>query len=383
MEFSDKKYEIYYDESNNIRRLVLAGDSYNIDNDPNQSSSPIFVLAGAALGPDSEDIEFDLLKEKLCLQATGKEELKFSQMVKIKAKYTPAEAFRYALGSKRFKTLFEHLLSKNIYIHYEMINTTYWSFLDIIEDLVVCTGDPADLTHQFVYKDCLYRLIKINKEEFLSIMTSFNYPNIEKSDSLAFLVSVHEHLVSKMNLLHSEQAEDELDYQMLEYLRQLFAKCIKRYSERVEFELVFDFEKDILIDDFSVFYLNRLKNFPSSDHILDNEDKVEPKIAEASVHDDQLRNIRYVFVDSDKPENYMVQISDVIAGFIKIYFDFLEYSDIDEAESFTSTLNPLQKNNLVLFQKLLDASVEECHLFLHRVIVPIDEHKASLVSAQI
>ena len=43
---STKQYEIYYDESNNIRKLYLEGEQYNIDKDPNQESSPIFVLAG-------------------------------------------------------------------------------------------------------------------------------------------------------------------------------------------------------------------------------------------------------------------------------------------------------------------------------------------------
>ncbi|WP_180796338.1 DUF3800 domain-containing protein, partial [Vibrio parahaemolyticus] len=147
MEFSENSYSLYYDESNNIRKLLLDGDEYNIDNDPNQDSSPIFVLAGIAFSQASQSVDFEDLKKQLCLQK-GATELKLAQMIKIRAKYTPSQAFKYALGSKRFKTFFQYLLSKKVFIHYEMINTVYWSFLDIIEDLVLCTEDPKDYANQ-------------------------------------------------------------------------------------------------------------------------------------------------------------------------------------------------------------------------------------------
>lgn len=58
---------LFYDESNNIRSLILSGDEYNIDNDPNQDSSPIFVLGGIAYKGNELDvgINFNELKTKL------------------------------------------------------------------------------------------------------------------------------------------------------------------------------------------------------------------------------------------------------------------------------------------------------------------------------
>ena len=117
---STKQYEIYYDESNNIRKLYLEGEQYNIDKDPNQESSPIFVLAGIAFDSNSIELDFEQLKKDLQIpknKEKGKQdrELKFSHMAKIRAKYTPIEAFKYALGSKHFKTLFNRLLSNKIF----------------------------------------------------------------------------------------------------------------------------------------------------------------------------------------------------------------------------------------------------------------------------
>ena len=377
LEFSSKKYSIYYDESNNIRKLLLDGDEYNIDNDPNQDSSPIFVLAGIAFNEDSGEVDFEDLKKQLYLQK-GATELKFAQMVKIRAKYTPTEAFKYALGSRKFNTLFKYLLSKKILIHYEMINTVYWTFLDIIEDLILCTNDPEDYADQFMYKDCLYRLIKLDKESFLSLMSQFNYPNIKKYDSLSFLEGLHNLILKNLAIKYSHN-EKNSDFRMLFTLGTLVFKCIHYFKEKVNFELVFDFKKDILIEDFSFFYMNRLKMFPNSLHILDNESEIEEKINNAKSYSPELENISFSFVESKHDENYLTQISDVTSGIIRLYFDFLEYASIEEVTGFVHGLNPIQKDTLLLFKKLIDKSVEECHILLHRVIVPIDEHKASIL----
>ncbi|MGU3191873.1 DUF3800 domain-containing protein [Vibrio cholerae] len=377
VEFSENNYSLYYDESNNIRKLLLDGDEYNIDNDPNQDSSPIFVLAGIAFSQASQSVDFEDLKKQLCLQK-GATELKLAQMIKIRAKYTPSQAFKYALGSKRFNTFFQYLLSKKVFIHYEMINTVYWSFLDIIEDLILCTEDPKDYANQFIYKDCLYRLIKMDKENFLSLMSQFNYPNIEKKDSLKFLELLSDLIMRNLAVKFSK-SESDLDFKMLNYLGFFVYKCIKLFEDKVKFELVFDFKKDILIEDFSFFYINRLKMFPNSLHILDNEFEVEEKINSARSYDPELNGLSFSFVESKETENYLVQMSDVVSGFIRLYFDFLEYASIEDVTNFVAELNPLQEETLGLFKKLHDQSVQESHILLHRVIVPIDEHKATIL----
>ena len=122
--------------------------------------------------------------------------------------------------------------------------------------------------------------------------------------------------------------------------------------------------------------------FPNSSHILDNEFEIEKKINHVKSYDFDLSELSFSFVESKEEDNYLVQISDVVSGFIRLYFDFLEYASIEETTSFASELNPLQKETLVLFKRLIDQSVNEDHILLHRVIVPIDEHKASILFNQ-
>ncbi|WP_421286546.1 DUF3800 domain-containing protein [Aeromonas veronii] len=382
IEFTENEYTLYYDESNNIRKLLLDGDEYNIDNDPNQESSPIFVLAGIALNSESENIDFEDLKRKLYLQK-GCAELKLAQMVKIRAKFTPIEAFKYALGSKKFNTLFQYLLSKKIFIHYKMINTVYWSFLDIIEDLILCSKEHQDYANQYMYKDCLYRLIKIDKENFLSLMSRFNYPKIHKKDALNFLIHLHDLVESNIESIVRSDSPNDLDFKMLTFLKSFLFKCIHVYGKRVDFELVFNSQKNILIEDFYFFYMNRIKMFPNSLHIFDNEYEIEGELNRIKEYDAHFNKMSFSFVESKEAGNYLVQISDVISGFFRLYFDFLEYASIEQVEDFVRELNTLQSETLTLFKKLLDQSINESHILLYRVIVPIDECKGSILFSEI
>nr|WP_176453901.1 hypothetical protein [Aliivibrio wodanis]VVV06787.1 hypothetical protein AW0309160_04281 [Aliivibrio wodanis] len=223
------RYTLFYDESNNIRKFLLSGKEYNIDGDPNQRPSPNFILAGIAFQEESKDLDFDKLKSSLYLPNPD-EELKFAQMVKIRAKYTPIEAFKYALGNKRFTTLFEYFVKNDVLIHYHMINTVYWSFLDIIEDIVLCTNEGIDYQEQFIYKDCLYRLIKIDKDGFLTLMDKYTYPHIRDDLSLEFLKELNELIMKNLALLFDVE-DDGLNARMLIKLGFLVHKCIELYPE--------------------------------------------------------------------------------------------------------------------------------------------------------
>jgi hypothetical protein len=378
LESTKKKYTLYYDESNNVRKLLLSGSRFNIDRDPNQDSSPIFILAGIAFKGESKEFNFSLLKEKLRIQKPS-DELRFSKMVKIRARYTPLEAFKYTLGSSNFETLFNYLINNEILIHYQMINTVYWSFIDIVDDLVMCTKSNDDIKKHSFYKSCLYRLIQLDKDNFLSLMSGFNFPNIQKTESLNFLNRLNDLIMKNIGSLLIKNKKENLDNFMLFQLGELVYKCINLFSQNLNFEMVFDIEKDVLIEDFSVFYINRINTFPNSVHVLDNESKVEETIIKICNSEPKYRDLNFSFVESVELENYRVQISDVLSGFIRLYFGFLEFASIEEVISFNNKLNPLQKRTLSLFKTLLDKSVDECHLLLHRVLSPIDEHKAKIL----
>lgn len=368
-----KRYRLYYDESNNVRVFLLNGARYNIDNDPNQSISPVFVLAGIALALDNVDVNFEGLKESLCLQDSS-EELKFDQMVTLRARFSPVEAFKYVLGGRRFNTLFKWLLDKKVYVHYYVVNTVHWSFLDIIEDLVLYLGDLQEEFKQYYYKDCLYALIKLDKHDFLSLMTEFNYPRIDSDNGFVFLERLYGLVQCNVAKLFNEQGETGR-CSMLLHLGLFFYKCLNAGRERIEFTLVFNGNKNVLIEEFSPFYLYRIKTFPQGLHVLDNENDIEERMNNILQKDAELSGIGFAFVESKLDENLPVQISDVIAGLFRVCFAFLESASDKDIDTFAASLSYMQKKNFDLFKRILMDSSGECDLFHFRTIVPSDEKK--------
>ena len=144
-----------------------------------------------------------------------------------------------------------------MFIHCEMINVVYWVFLDIIEDLILCADSHNYVMDQFYYKDCLYRLIKLDKSGFLALMSEFNYPKIENENATAFLIGIDE--LIKKNFAKLFLADDNSDdASKLLHLGLLIFECLAAINTNLEFTLVYDDKISILQSDFSFFYLSGL-----------------------------------------------------------------------------------------------------------------------------
>ena len=373
------RYTLFYDESNNVRALRLEGDQYNIDNDKNQIASPNFVLGGIACKDGVQDPNFETLRAKLRIHQKSATELKFKHLVEIKANHTQQEAFGIALNSARCCALFEWLEENEIFIHYQVTNLVYWTFLDIIEDLVLCLNQPNEYEDQFFYKNCLYRLIKLNKPGFLALMSKFDYPNISHEKSLPFLQELYELNRSAIANLFIKNDQDSPDPHMLLRLGLLLYKCITLHSSDIKFDLVYENKKHLLIENLSGFYSRRIKMFPKSKQIFDDEKKVEKILKKNCVWDSELSSIDYKFVKSEDADNIPIQISDAVAGFGRCLYDFLESSSPKNVTKFKSSLNLRQKKTLDVFSRLVEASVSECDLFFYRVIVPSDEDNGAIL----
>lgn len=70
---SNKNYTFYYDESNNIRTFTLQGNKYNVDNNPQSTYSPIFVLAGIVTNQTKYNISAQEIRTLLNIQSNVKE----------------------------------------------------------------------------------------------------------------------------------------------------------------------------------------------------------------------------------------------------------------------------------------------------------------------
>ena len=243
------------------------------------------------------------------------------------------------------------LIDHGIYIHFSNIDILYWSILDIVESVVADNSFRDYILAHREMKNELYRIVACDVPQFLGILKSHGYPNIERAQTGAFLGEVE-------NFLEMYNPEDtNLPTAML--------KALVHKAQRLK-ELVFlvDETEGMLIDSFHGFFLQPIYIFKNSLHIFDHEPEVERIFSKFCLTDGE-REIGINF--SNSKEMVGIQLSDVITGFLGKYFVFIEHNSIVELLNIKGRLNSVQVNNLKLLCRLIDASDEVSNGFFHRV----------------
>jgi hypothetical protein len=376
-----EKYKLYYDESNNMRVFSLREGRYNIDSDPNQKISPIFVLAGIALKDGQSDLDFVALQKSLRLDKSA-DELKFQSVVALKASFTPHQALKFTLGNRRVQNVLSWLVEHNVSIHVYSINTAFWSSLDIVEDLLCFDASMEEILSQHYYKDCLYKLIKADKIGFINLLNDFGYPKIEKPKAVPFLQALHDFNRDAWAKLFPKDLKDADPNGLCADLMRLGLFMYKRLelnADELEFTLVYGNDEKYLIGDFSNFYVNRISTFPASEHIFDEEDKIEPLID--SVFAAMGKNDKYDYDFLKSSDSLPIQVADCVAGVFRVLLAYLEESSIGDVKLFLKGLNPMQQKTFVKLKSLLEGSIEECGMLFHTVMVPADAEKYEVLFA--
>lgn len=368
----NKNYTLYYDESNNVRVLSIQKNRYNIDNDSSQDASFNFILAGIAQDSklDNKTVNFDELKNKLKLQTSVKE---------IKFKHIAKGDFLETIKSKKLTVLLKWLQESPYFIQYFNLNMEYWVFLDIIEDVCLYL-DKEDLlaknldprAFQDHFKNCLYRLIKTDRQGFLSIMTRYNFPKIRKKNARRVLKDLV--VLIKKNTTTSVRLRKKTSKETVGLLKDL-AKLFKRAKNIDELLFVYDFKENILIDGLSFFYDHQMRKFKHSQHVFDNEYKIQNAFEENKIWDEELKKMNYNFVDSKKHTE--VQLSDLVSGLFYKYFTFLNKYEYEEVQEIRKNLNITEKENIELMKMALDKAHAENPHFLFYVMSTTenDNHK--------
>lgn len=360
-------YTFFYDESNNIRKLFLKGKSFNTDSHSNPS--PCFVLAGIVHEGNVAESDIKELLNALKLPPTAKE-LKFKQVAKGE--------FLDNLKSAKLVILLEWLLKSDYFIHYNNINMEYWSLVDIVDDCCEHVDKYGGLDYSPAggkriyldyHKDALYELMKIDKYNFLGLLSKYGYPKIEPKNAAAFNKGLNK--IAKKFSRPEARARKIVDKRTsfsLLSLSKLFDMC--RNIE--EYFSVYGSEVGLLIDGFSIFYDHRIKLFDSSKHVLDNEFEIQKCFEQYEKSDKELGNVDYEFVDSN---SYLeVQVSDVLCGLFKNYFTFINNLQISNLDEVKSSLTSSQRYCLQLMSDLISKSDKKNKEFLFYVM-SMSEHE--------
>jgi len=339
-------YTFFYDETNNIRRLILRNQSTNIKLEELDNN---FILGGVVYEDDTKltSKEFEKLKQDLKIDKNNNE---------VKFKHIAKGGFLDTLKSRKLKTFLSWILENNLYIHYSSLDIFFWSIVDIIESSVkhYPNFQWVDL---HLFKTLFYEFSKINRSDFLLILYKYNYPNIDRKKNKKFINELIKYIDKYKDDIESIRIADKVDIQIL--------IDILRYAKSKELVFIEDNVPLELIDQFGIFYQRPIGLYTNSEHIFDEEKQVIEYFKQFSFYDEDRKLNNFTFKKSD--ECFFIQLSDMVVGFIGKFMAFVNKSNLFEIENLQSELNSLQIENLKLLYKVLNKSQSKCNAFLHYI----------------
>ncbi|WP_017454440.1 DUF3800 domain-containing protein [Herbaspirillum rubrisubalbicans] len=321
---TEKELIFYYDETNNIRKLLLTENGLNVTKHDN------FVLGGIFLQPGQSMGSIEELRHTLRIQKTA-EEIKFDLIAK--------GDLETVLESKKLGLVLSWLLDRNIGIHYSNLNILNWGIIDIVESIVADDAFYSYMPFHREMKNELYRIVVSDLPNFLTLLKKYSYPNIRRDQTSIFLREVSQFI---------EKNWPQSTYQATDLLRRLLIEA--QSASLKELAFLVDEKPDKLIDGFATFFINRICTFKNSTHVFDEEKEIEKAIKPYNfLNEGKL--IPVSFVDSKNVGE--IQISDVVVGFLGKYFSFIEKTPLPvllrKKKNFTDT----QKKNLSLLSDLI------------------------------
>ncbi|WP_107677986.1 DUF3800 domain-containing protein [Agrobacterium sp. LAD9] len=340
-------YKLFYDETNNHRKLHVTANGLNVE-DPG-----CFVLAGVALHKGSPDPDIQELRRLLALQPTTGE---------IKLSHIGKGDLLSLLRSKRLGTFLDWIEATGLYIHYHCLDQLYWSIVDIVDSAIMGGHRPDLIPFVPALKDTLNTALRIDFDTAISLFRALNYPALDPKDGKQFYEGL------RTILLRQARQLNPIYGQMLDTL-------FESAGHGTEFPFIEGVPDDahVLIEGFDIFFRHRLTILSKSEHVLDIEEVIREKFETLPVPAD----INFQFSDS-KCEP-LIQVSDVVAGLLGKFFNYLVLSDAAKIKSDLQALDDRQRSNLSKIGSHLTKSATENKAFAHRVVSLTDMAKTDLL----
>lgn len=349
------KRTFYFDESNNIRKGTIGLPN---DNNPDLGNL-CFVLGGIAV---ENKIDFDALLNFVGAKQTPRD-------AKFKFFSYGESSFEGSIAQPRLRKLFEFLLKKNIYIHFDVIHYMHFALIDILDSLI----QEDDVIQMSAF--CYYQQLQSDMTEVLykdyqalhNILVEFEFPNIPKGKATAFINRILNLYCD--NLAYFDSGSPEF------FTKELLRQIIKAKENRTNMYFLegnkpFEISNSLYFD-----YLARASEILDTKH-FDNEPTIAKELYAFDKNYKEKLNMD--FVDSSICRE--VQISDVICGFVSRMYSFLGHND---KGALTNFINGLENNSelirtLKAFIKLMDKSDCASQLMFKKTVPLFLESRFSL-----
>lgn len=341
---ADAPYTLYYDETNNIRRLLVTPDGLNV------REPMCFVLGGIAHSGPPKAFDMIGLRAAVKLQPSAKE---------LKLEHLGKGPFLELLSSPRLAAFLGWLSDNGLFLHYAAVDPLYWSTVDIVDSILADDALRHLLECHALLKNDLYTVLRPDTAEVAEFYHRYSYPDVGARRG-TFMRELRDLLEAREALL------EPFNYQMLKGILDIGVRAASLpYLE--------DEKPNTLIDSFVDFFTQRFILFKNATHILDIERAIQERLADRPLFDGTRLLDNYRFVDSKAEPG--VQISDPVAGLIGKFLTYLVQTDEKQLAADRAALTSQQFQNLSALNALLDRSNEETPAFLHKVMSLTDANR--------
>lgn len=327
--YIDKQETLYYDESGNIKHLIVKEGKLNADSDT------VFVLGGV----QANDI-ISLEELKTALGKSLEKEMKSTKDLK--------GSFVEILRKDTFRSILQLIQDKGWYIHFSIVQILYYGFVDIIDSIDGLEVDP------FVFKAELYKVLKKDPNTTVSIFKKYQYPNVAKKDIKNFLSEI----ITLIDGVVTEDAERLIINPFLLRLK----NCIEKAKGQKELTFIQNETSHEWVGGFKQFYKQQILSFPKKKLVFDEEKQVMNQIAEENIIINGKAPDNYSFKESGS--NAMIQVCDYIVCILRKYMIFLDRLE-PEVDADIQNFDEHQMNNYKLLNCVLADSLNYNPLFVH------------------
>ncbi|CAG9929790.1 DUF3800 domain-containing protein [Bacteroides ovatus] len=323
---------LYYDESGNVKHLILRGDSLNAE------SNTVFVLGGI----QAEDIiSIENLKSRLGKQPT----------TELKAKNDLKGDFVAILRKDNFRQILELIHEKKWHIHFNAIHILYYGFVDIIDSIKGTEIAPLE------FKAELYQVLKKDFVKTINHFKKYRYPNIkdaQKEEFLDGIISMIDELVNEL--------ESKCLFNPLLMLLRIFIDVAKKQKE---LPFIQEEETNVWVKPFIQFYRQEIIQFHKKKLKFDEERQVQKELGKEVLEINGKPLTNYIFIDSKT--DAMIQVCDYVVSIIKKYVMFLDRTE-SEVEADIKAFDEIQMRNYNLLNSILKDSLDYNPLYFNFTI---------------
>ncbi len=334
---ADAVYTFYHDETNNIKKLRLNEHGFNI------AEPAIFVLGGVVHYGAPRPLNIQPLRNAMHIQKSTNE---------IKLEHVAKGNFLDLLKSGKLTTFLRWISDNELILHYHTLDPLYWSLTDIMDSILYKLGEPRFLQLHAALKADLTTLLRADISTTTNMLFRYNYPDLAPQNRKPFLDEI-------LGML--DRGDDVLP----EFNVMMLKGMLQAGRNLSNLDFIEGFTPHLLIESFSIFYLNRIAVFKYSNHILDMEDSIQGEMLAMRPSSNGVPVTHYRFADSKSEIG--IQVSDIVVGLIGKMHSYFAWTRRDDIAKTRASLSGTSLKNVELLRDLIDASHDTNIAFLNHV----------------